>query len=66
MTEPPPPLVTFTEMLRTALGAAAHRVAEGSRHNALVAITAREADAGAAAELLAALAPARSSGRRSA
>ncbi len=48
MTQPMPPLVSFTEMVRTAVGAAAHRVAEGSRRNALAAIAAHDADGRAA------------------
>lgn len=74
MTQPPtrpasrqlPPLVSFTEMVRTAVGAAAHRVAEGSRLNALAAITSHEADARAAEETLRELRPRELTRRRSA
>ncbi len=51
-TRPQAPLVSFSEMVRTAVGAAAHRVAEGSRLNALAAITDHEAEARAADDAL--------------
>lgn len=66
MTQPPPPLVSFAEMVRTAVGAAVYHVAEGSRRNALAAIAAREAEARAGSDALSGLGPAGLTRRRSA
>lgn len=58
MTTHLPPMTTFGELLRTALGTATHQVVEGSRRNARTALELRGADARRGEELLATLAPA--------
>ena len=57
MTTALPPLATFSELLRSTLRTSMNAVTEGSRRNARDAINARVADAEAAGQLLATLAP---------
>ena len=55
MTPTPPPMISFGEILKTAVNAASYGVLRGSRRNAGAAIDARRADALSGAEILAAL-----------